>query len=227
MSGRSHFLKPALLRRCAVDYWSFREDVSGFERIFSKHGDEFAGEPRRANEIQTLYFPLRGPDRRILATVTLSSPSLTERLTTFREDMLLGFFALLIGSLLVLLFGRPVLAPFPPREKAGARSCPSSSSRPVSGPCSFPLSRLERVQSLSVFSPAGAGFFSIGGLTRSPADIFLTSAAVALVVGCLMALGLAPARRETPARRSPLPPSRRKPAPWEPPFSFSTCSREP
>jgi signal transduction histidine kinase len=182
-----HFLKPALLRRCAVDYWSFREDVGGFERIFSKHADEFAGEPRRANEIQTLYFPLRGPDRRILATVTLSSPSLTERLTTFREDMLLGFFVLVIGSLLILLFG--LLSP--PRFLRGRRPgtllvvCLLAAGLRV---LFFPLSRLERVRSLSVFSPAGAGFFSLGGLTASPADIFLTSAAILLVVGCLMAL---------------------------------------
>ncbi|HEX2696021.1 MAG TPA: hypothetical protein VHP61_09720, partial [Acidobacteriota bacterium] len=184
---QSHFLKPALLRRCAVDYWSFREDVSGFERIFSKHGDEFAGEPRRANEIQTLYFPLRGPDKRILATVTLSSPSLTEKLTTFSEDMLLGFFALLVGSLLILLFGLLSSPRFFRKKSPGALLSVALIAAGLRA-LFFPLSRLERVQSLSVFSPAGAGFFSIGGLTRSPADIFLTSAAIVLIVGCFMVL---------------------------------------
>ena len=185
--NESHFLKPALLRRCAVDYWSFREDVSGFERIFSKHDDEFAGEPRRANEIQTLYFPLRGPDKRILATVTLSSPPLTERLTTFREDMLLGFFAMLIGSLLILLFGILSSPRFFRERRPGAVLSVVVLAAGLRA-LFFPLSRLERAQSLSVFSPAGAGFFSVGGLTRSPADIFLTSAAIALVAGCLMVL---------------------------------------
>ena len=55
------------------------------------------------NEIRTLYFPLRGPDKRILATVTLSSPSLTERLTAFRENIFFGFYGLLILSLVCLL----------------------------------------------------------------------------------------------------------------------------
>ena len=195
---QSHFLKPALMRRCAVDYWSFREDVSGFERIFSKHEDEFAGEPRRANEIQTLYFPLRGPDTRILATVTLSSPSLTERLTTFREDMLLGLYALLIISLLILLFSRLSSRGFYGKRNSGAVLSVILLTTGLRA-LFFPLSRLGRVQSLSVFSPAGAGFFSVGGLTRSPADIFLTSAAIALVVGCLTIL----ARPMLAAKRRP------------------------
>ncbi len=184
---QSHFLKPSLLRRCAVDYWSFREDVSGFERIFSKHGDEFAGEPRRANEIQTLYFPLRGPDRTILATVTLSSPSLTERLTTFREDALLRFFGLLIGALLILLLAIVSSPRFFRERRPGALLSVVFLAAGLRA-LFFPLSRLERVQSLSVFSPAGAGFFSAGGLTRSPADIFLTSTTVALVVACVFLL---------------------------------------
>jgi len=188
---QSHFLKPGLMRRCAVDYWSFREDVSGFERIFSKHEDEFAGEPRRANEIQTLYFPLRGPDARILATVTLSSPSLTERLTTFREDMLLGFYTLLFVSLLILLFSLLASPRFFGKRNFGAVLSVILLAAGLRA-LFFPLSRLGRVQSLTVFSPAGAGFFSVGGLTRSPADIFLTSAAIALVVGCLTILARPP-----------------------------------
>jgi signal transduction histidine kinase len=192
-----HFLKPALMRRCAIDYWSFSEDVSGFERIFSKHDDEFAGEPRRANEIQTLYFPLRGPDGRILATVTLSSPSLTEKLATFREDALLGVFMLFVVSLLVLMFSF-LSSPRFYRDRSPGAVLAVILLATVLRALFLPLSRLERVQSLSSFSPAGAGFLSIGGLTRSPADIFLTSAALALVIGCLTILalsGLAAKRR--------------------------------
>ncbi len=199
---QSHFLKPSLMRRCAIDYWSFREDVSGFERIFARHGDEFAGEPRRANEIQTLYFPLRGPDRRILATVTLSSPSLTEKLTTFREDAQLGFFVLLIGSLLILL----IVILSSPRFLHERRPDALLSVIILAAGLRalfFPLSRLERAQALSVFSPAGAGFLSIGGATRSPADIFLTSAAVAIIVGCLLVM----ARPLLAATRRPLSPA--------------------
>ena len=39
----SHFLGRKFLKRCHIDYWSFLEDVSGFEKIFAKHDDEFVG----------------------------------------------------------------------------------------------------------------------------------------------------------------------------------------
>jgi signal transduction histidine kinase len=170
----THFLRPGLMRRCDIDYWSFQEDVSGFERIFSRSDDEFAGEPRQQNEIQTLYFPLRGSDHRILATVTLSSPSFTERLTGVRESLLLFFYVFLITALVCLFIHLSgSLAP------AGARRTGSYALTVLilAGIriLFIPFSRLDMIQSLSFFSPSGAGFFSVGGLTRSPADIFLTS----------------------------------------------------
>ena len=183
----SHFLGRKLLKSYHIDYWSFHEDVSGFEKIFAKHDDEFVGQPRQMNEIRTLYFPLRGPDKRILATVTLSSRSLTERLTVFRENIFFGFYALLILSLVSLLVflatspgffreGDPPKALLIIAALAGIRLL------------FFPFSRLERVQSLSVFSPRGAGFLSLGDLTRSPADILLTALAAALLAGVLAVL---------------------------------------
>ena len=174
----SHFLGRKFLKSCHIDYWSFHEDVSGFEKIFAKQDDEFAGRPRQMNEIRTLYFPLRGPDRRILATVTLSSRSLTERLTVFRENIFFGFYVLLILSLVCLLV---FLATSPGFFREGN---PLKTLLIVAGLVGtrflfFPFSRLERVQSLPVFSPAEAGFFSLGDLTRSPADILLTALAAA------------------------------------------------
>ena len=180
----SHFLGRKFLKSGHIDYWSFHEDVSGFEKIFAKRDDEFAGQPRQMNEIRTLYFPLRGPDKRILATVTLSSRSLTERLTVFRENFFFGFYVLLILSMVCLLVflatspgffreGNPLKALLIVAGLAGTRFL------------FFPFSRLERVQSLPVFSPAEAGFFSLGDLTRSPADILLTALAAALLAGVL------------------------------------------
>ena len=183
----SHFLGHKFLKRCQIDYWNFLEDVSGFEKIFAKHDDEFVGQPRQMNEIRTLYFPLRGPDKRILATVTLSSPSLTERLTGFRENIFFLFYGLLVLSLVSLLAylatspgffveGSPPKALLIIATLAGTRLL------------FFPFSRLERVQSLSVFSPRGAGFLSLGDLTRSPADILLTALTIALLAGVLTVL---------------------------------------
>ncbi len=101
--------------------------------------------------------------------------------------MLLGFFALVIGSLLVLLFGLLSSPRFLRERRPGAVLVVCLAAAALRA-LFIPLSRLERVRSLSVFSPKGAGFFSIGGLTASPADIFLTSSAAVLIAGCLIAL---------------------------------------
>ncbi len=181
------FLGPGLRARCAVDYWNFSEDISGFEKIFSRHRDEFAGQPRQKNEIQTLYFPLRGPDGRILATVTLSSPSLTETTTSLREDVLFGFYILLLIALLCLLVSF-LSSPGFFRGRSPLAGLGIALTAATIRLIFFPFSRLDRIQSLSVFSPAGGGFFSAGDLTRSPADIFLTSLAIALVAACLVVI---------------------------------------
>ena len=36
-----HFLKPKLLSHCDIDYSDFRSDVSGFDKLFSRHKDEY------------------------------------------------------------------------------------------------------------------------------------------------------------------------------------------
>jgi hypothetical protein len=82
-----HALSPAFRSDFDIDYWDFREDVDGFEKFFARHKDEFTGQPRQKNEIQTLFFPLRNEKGHIMATVTLASPSLTSRLTESREDL--------------------------------------------------------------------------------------------------------------------------------------------
>lgn len=168
------FLKSSLMRNCSIDYFDFREDVSVFEKIFAKHDDEYIGEPRLQDEIQTIFFPLRNEASAVIATVNLSSPSLSARISSQRDTLLFLFFVcifLAASCVLVLLVKKSLLL--------GDRN-------PVHGllvilglvGCRFlffPLNHLKWVQSLAVFSPASAGFFSLGDLTRSPADIFLTS----------------------------------------------------
>ena len=168
-----------------IDYWSFRDDVSGFEKIFSRHHDQFIGQPRRRNEIQTVYFPLRGPDARILATVTLSSPSLVEMTTALREKILLAVCLFFIVALTGLLLGS-----FASGNSSKKRRLPSLGiflGAVIALRFLFLiLAGLPRLRDLSVFSPSGAGFSSLGNLTGSPADIFLTTLGFAAVVGRLV-----------------------------------------
>lgn len=192
-----HFLKPELRMNCHIDYWDFRED-SGFGRFFDRHKDEYISQPRLRTEIQTIFFPLRDEARRIVATVNLSSPSLLSSVSARRETMTLAFtfFLALAAVFLVVFLGRAFLL-------AGAQS-------PLQGImvilslaglrlAFFPLSRLEKIQSLPVFSPAAASFRSLGNLTMSPADIFLTSLFLFFITGCL-ALFLFNLPRKRPIR---------------------------
>jgi len=183
-----HALKPALRTDFDIDYWDYSQDVSGFENLFARHKDEFAGQPRRKNGIQTLFFPLRNGTGRIMATVTLSSPSLTSKLTEVRETLWLFLFVFLAaGGTLCLIFLWTSPAFFRERRllpgalivllTAGLRLL------------AFPLSRLEKVQSLPVFSPAVAGFRSPWGLTQSPADILLTALLIFALIACLAVYG--------------------------------------
>ena len=176
-----HALSPAFRSDFDIDYWDFREDVDGFEKFFARHKDEFTGQPRQKNEIQTLFFPLRNEKGHIMATVTVASPSLTSRLTGSREDLRL--------ILLLVLFagGCAGLAYFwsSPDFLRGKGAVPGALGAVLLVGLrllALPLGHLGRIQSLGLFRPAVAGFVSWGGLTQSPADIFLTA---------LTALGLA------------------------------------
>ncbi len=179
-----HFLRPKLLRNCHIDYWDFREDVSGFEKIFARHKDEYIGQPRLQNEIQTIFFPLRNEDGDIVATVNLSSPSLLSTQSSLRENLLLVFIIFLLLSVILLVSHLAKAHLFTGKKKplpllflflslVGLRLL------------FFPLGQLEKVQSFPLFSPALASFFSVAGLTQSPADIFLTSLFLFLITGAL------------------------------------------
>jgi signal transduction histidine kinase len=182
-----HFLKDELMSNCKIDYWDFREDISGFERIFAKHNDEYIGQPRLQNKIQTIFFPLRNEQNHIMATVTLSSPPLTSIISTQKQNILLVFYLFLILSLILLLIYIMKTAPFSKNLNfiqkfliilimIGIRLI------------FLPMSRLERVQSLSIFSPSTASFISLDNLTKSPADIFLTSLWLASILWFFLSL---------------------------------------
>ncbi|MBS3818827.1 HAMP domain-containing histidine kinase [bacterium] len=179
-----HFLKPQLLQNTRIHYWDFREDVSGFEKIFSKHQDEYIGQPRLQDEIQTLFFPLRNKEKDITATVTLRSLSLSEKLARQKETILLILFLLLGISLIFLIIHIFKFYPLSQTKKflpvlwvgmilVGLRFL------------FFLFSQLGMVESLSIFSPLSVSFLSFGNLTKSPADIFLTCFFLFLLIGCI------------------------------------------
>lgn len=178
------FLKAKLLSNCDIRYWEFREDVSGFEKLFLKHKDEYSGEPRYQAEAETIIFPLRNEENKIVATVTLSSPPLSAKLSAQKENLLLFFYLLLGVSLVFLLIHLIKSTSFSKEQKLlsvlliiltliGLRLI------------FFPLGNLAKIQSLPIFSPSQASFFSVWNLTKSPADIFLTSFFLFLISGCL------------------------------------------
>jgi signal transduction histidine kinase len=197
-----HALRPSLPEDFAIDYWDFREDVAGFEKFFARHNDEFPGEPRQKNEIQTLFFPLRNEQGRIMATVTLASPSLTSRLTGAREDLRLVLFLALIaaaGAAAAFAWSSPKFL----RGRDGLAAAAGSVLLVGARLLALPLGRLERVQSMGLFKPAVAGFISWEGLTQSPADILFSAMTVLGLAACLAFIVFKSPREFRPG--SPLP----------------------
>ena len=190
-----HALRPVLRADFDIDYWDFREDVEGFAKFFARHQDEFTGQPRQKNEIQTLFFPLRNETGRIVATVTLASPSLTSRLTVAREDLrLILLLALLVAGISALAF----LWSSPGFRRGGEPLSGAAGALLLVGLriAALPLGQLERVQSLRLFKPAVAGFASWRGLTQSPGDILLTALTVFGLAVCLAVCVPRPRRGE-------------------------------
>jgi len=190
-----HALKPLLRTDFDIDYWDFREDVEGFEKFFARHHDEFTGQPRQKNEIQTLFFPLRNQAGRIVATATLASPSLTSRLTVAREDLRLVLLLFLLAaglSALAFLWSSPDFR----RGRDTLSGAAGAALLIVLRLAALSLGSLERVRTLPLFKPAVAGFVSWKGLTQSPAEIFLTALTLLGLAVWLAVSVRGPRRRE-------------------------------
>ncbi len=176
-----HFLSPKLLRNCVVDFRDYREDVSGVEAFFSRHEDEFIGQPSLQDEVQTIFFPLRNESMNIVGTVRLSSPALSTKISSLKENTLLFFYITLGLSFLFLLLHIRKIPSFYEKRRgltlvsiililAGLRAL------------FFSFSQLEKIQSLPYFSPTVSSFLSFWNLTKSPADIFLTALFLFLII---------------------------------------------
>jgi signal transduction histidine kinase len=196
------FLSPELRQDCQVDYWDYREDVSGFESFFARHKDEYIGQPRLQSVIQQLFFPLRNDRKEIIATITYSSPSLISIQSRQRDRFLLLSILLLIVSLILLAvdLAKTFFTAQKNRFLAAALLFLALTGLRL---VFFPLSRMEKLRDFPLFSPSLAGFFSWGDLTRSPADIFLTSLLLSLIIGGL-ALALSDSLKPGRRARRPL-----------------------
>ncbi|MCX7974564.1 MAG: ATP-binding protein [Candidatus Aminicenantes bacterium] len=92
------FLQGKVLRNALIDYYSDEEDVTGFERIFARHQDEYISQPRSKGDILTIFFPLRNEAQRIVATVNLRSVNPAFRLSHQRANwQLIGWINLLLA----------------------------------------------------------------------------------------------------------------------------------
>jgi signal transduction histidine kinase len=181
------FLSRKLQKNCVITYYDHWEDVSELQKFFSRHNDAYIGQPQLENVIQNIFFPLRDEQKNIIATVNLSSPSRLSSQSRLRENMILLFTLLLAASLILLVV---YLAKSYLLVKKKSLSAVLLLLGVLVGLrlIFFPLSRLERIQALPLFSPSLASFLSLGGLTQSPADIFLTSLFLLLIVGSLAIL---------------------------------------
>ncbi|MBE0460326.1 MAG: HAMP domain-containing histidine kinase [Candidatus Aminicenantes bacterium] len=178
-----HFLNPNYLRNCEIDYWDFREDVSAFEKIFAKFNDEYIGQPPLQGDIQTIFFPLRSEENKIVATVTLTSPPLPSKTSNQRESLLLLFHFFLGLSLVFLIFYIIKSTSFFQKTKFLPCLC-IVLSLGILRSLFLPLSQLKKIQALDIFSPSVSGFFSFLNFTKSPADIFLTAFFLFLIICC-------------------------------------------
>jgi signal transduction histidine kinase len=198
-----HFLPVDLVRKSRVDFWDFQDDVALFEKIFSGSGDDYTSPAAVAQSIPTLFFPLRGESGRILATVTLTTPSAALREARLGGRLLLAFALVLIAALGLGLAAFALPGPLlrgPYVLRTAAAGILIAGLRGAG----LLLARLPPFIGWEVFSPAKGGFRSLGGLTQSPADIALTALAFFLLVG----LGSLPVlRRLSAAGRKPRPPA--------------------
>ncbi len=180
----SHFLKKSLLAQCTIGYHDFREDISGVDDYFSRNNDEFIGQPDLQGQIQNIYFPLRNEMGRLMATVELASPSPASRKTQQKETLLILCFLFLFCALVLWLFHQISRQ----ASRKDGKTLGLLKILIILGAIRalfFPLSQLGKFRTLDVFSPAEAGFISVGALTRSPADLCLSGLCLLLMVGFL------------------------------------------
>jgi len=174
------FLKSQDLANALIEFYSEEEDTSGFEKIFSRHQDEYVSQPRARTDILTVFFPLRNETKKIVATVNLRSDNPAFRLSQQKERWTqAGWLNLLIA------FSVLAAAGFMAWKKSEYQSLIAlfiySSGLLLIRLILLPLKTLFDFKA-PIFSPALASLPFMAGLLASPFDIFLT---VSLISGLL------------------------------------------
>jgi len=161
-----------------IDYWDFRDNISGFEKFFHRYNDEYVGQPLLQGNIQSLFFPIRNEGHKILATVTLNTPLLTAKKAKSKSPLFSVGLLFLIISLFFLSSRPRRLLTSASSSKEKLLSLAAIGGLIIILRVSLELlSRTFLFQQFSLFSPQQGGFDSFAGLTQSPLDIFLTTLA--------------------------------------------------
>jgi len=158
-----------------IDFWEYSHETEALDRLFERHQDAYLSQQREERESRTLYFPLRNEKGKILATVTLNSYRLEGQ--RLNPDELVKILAVILGILALIFFlfwlGRG-------QARSFWTSKLTSWLLALVGLMALRylfslLIRLKPFIYWPIFSPQEAGFKTLGNLTNSPGDIFLTS----------------------------------------------------
>jgi len=178
------FLEDKEKENVLVDYYEDSDDVSGFEKIFSRHRDEYISQPRSRLDILTIFFPLRNEAQRLLATVNLRSPAPAAIIEAQKRSWQKAGWLTLLAAFLSLTSGGFVLW-----RKTGFRGlgplflC-------LAGLVGFRLTSLKMSLlggfTAAVFAPSMASLPSPAGLLASPLDLFLTFLFLFLMIALLI-----------------------------------------
>jgi len=179
------FFKDQDLANALIEFYSEEEDTSGFEKIFSRHQDEYVSQPRARTDILTVFFPLRNETRKIMATVNLRSVNPALRLSQQKERWTMaGWLNLLVACSVLAAAG------FLAWKKSEAQSLIAlfiySGALLVARLILLALKALFDFKA-PIFSPGLASLPFMAGLLASPFDIFLT---MSLIPGLLFPFSL-------------------------------------
>lgn len=179
------FLKSQYLANALIEFYSEEEDTSGFEKIFSRHQDEYVSQPRARTDILTVFFPLRNETKKIVATVNLRSVNPAFRLSQQKERWTMaGWLNLLIAC--SVLAGAGFMAWKKSEYQSLIAWSIYSSGLLLIRLILLPLKALFDFKA-PIFSPGLASLPFMAGLLASPIDILLT---LSLISGLLCPFSL-------------------------------------
>lgn len=164
-----------------IDFWEFTHETDALDNLFSRSHDEYFSQQREERESRTLYFPLRNERGQILATVTLNSLRLQQRIMASEQWPKL--LALIFLAAAVIFFLSWAIKKPPDYYRLKGKNWLLVSLILILSRWLFLfLSRHPPLISLKIFSPEVAAVAFPGGLASSPADIFLSSLTIFLII---------------------------------------------